>query len=93
MLVNPGGNGLSEIGKAFVEGGSGSKGEDTGEATDKISDVSAEKREIKATDGGPETKRFFWRAEAAIMKVKNLAKRKYITCMKCRGFDCGGPSA
>jgi hypothetical protein len=79
MLVNPRGNGLSEIGKAFVEGRGGGKGEDA----DKTSKMSSEpeKRDVM------ETKRFFSRAEAAIMKVKNLGKRKDMPCVKCRSPD------
>jgi hypothetical protein len=83
MLVNPRGNGLSEIGKAFVESGGGRKGE----ATDKTSKMSSEKRNIEGSDGGLETKRFFSRAEAAIMKVKKLGRRKDMPCVKCRSPD------
>jgi hypothetical protein len=89
MLVNPWGNGLSEIGKAFVEGGDGGKSEGTSEksnATDKTSkDVTD--NEPKASEAGLDTKRFFSRAEAAIIKAKGLGKRSDTPCIKCRSAD------
>jgi hypothetical protein len=82
MLVNRGGNGMSEVGRMYVE--AGTRGGNV-EARSENAEVANENRDV-----GEEVKtekRFFTRAEAAIMKVKKLGKRKDMPCVKCRSSN------